>query len=118
MNKEPTIKLINETLSETLDAFEMELLTLECQKREIPDEMDTLGSIRPFAEFTLTAAKCAQFIESIRVLTEDAVKMACIHLKDNELDEFKKDKEELLETNRIYERYRCLYSVYDKLISL
>ena len=92
---EITIKLINETLSETLDAFESELKKLERQEKKIPKERETIKSLKPLLEFTETSIRCAQFIENISLLLEDAPKLAYCHLADKQYDEFKNDKKEL-----------------------
>lgn len=113
---EITIKLINETLSETLDAFESELKKLERQEKKIPKERETIKSLKPLLEFTETSIRCAQFIENISHLLEDAPKLACCHLADKQYDEFKNDKKELLDTSKLFERYRFLFNIYNKLI--
>lgn len=115
--KEITVRFINETLCETLDAFEKELTKLEHKKNEIPDRRDTLASLKPLAEFTEISLRCAQLIESISLLFEDATKQACFHIANGEYDKFKKDKKQLQETNKIYERYRRLIKVYNKILN-
>ena len=113
---EITMKTINETLSETIDAFEKELKKLEHHRIEMPEVTDTLESLKPLIEFTDSSLKCAQFIEAISKLIEDAPILAYSHLGNKEFDKFKEDKKQLLETNKLYERYRYLFNIYDKLL--
>ena len=97
-------------------SFEKELKKLEHHRIEMAEVTDTLESLKPLIEFTDSSLKCAQFIEAISKLIEDAPILAYSHLGNKEFDKFKEDKKQLLETNKLYERYRYLFNIYDKLL--
>ena len=114
--KEITVELINETLNETMDTFEKELHTLELLKPKVSKGTDSFTALPHLVKFTEKVMKCAQIIESLSALFEDAPKLACIHLTDNEFDKFREGQKELAVTNKLYERYRRLFNIYSSLL--